>query len=30
MTDIDGKYEISLSSANATIIVKYVGYTDVK
>ena len=30
ITDIDGKYEISLSSANATIIVKYVGYTDVE
>ena len=30
ITDIDGKYEISLSSTNATIIVKYVGYTDVE
>lgn len=30
ITDIDGNYEISLSSSNATIIVKYVGYNDIE
>lgn len=30
ITDIDGNYEINLSSGKATIIIKYVGYTDVE
>lgn len=30
ITDLDGNYEINLSSGSSTIIIKYVGYTDVE